>query len=89
MKQDTKETYVDFKIHKTPIGEKDDLFAYFPNEIHNSEMNVCYSHIGQHGGCSPEYAAESRYTKPKQYKDLKKELESIGYKLKVAKVNQI
>ena len=64
------------------LQNKDDLFAYFPDEIADKEGNkTAYSHIGQHSACSPEYARESEPAK--DYQDLKNELESIGYKLKV------
>lgn len=75
--------------------ESSGVFAYFPNEIFSfkapaniyDERNerMCYSHIGQHSGCSPLYANECKEATPEQYADLQTELESIGYKLKICK----
>jgi len=69
------------------VNEKDpedsDLFAYFPEEIHNGEFRTAYSHIGQHGSAHPKYAEESREATPEEYQDLKAELEGIGYNLEV------
>lgn len=70
----------------------DDLFAYFP-DVKSSTLNPnersCYSHVGQHSGCSREYAAESKPAELKKKgaecpaNELIKELESIGYNLLV------
>lgn len=45
------------------------------------DKDTCYSHVGQHSGYSPEYIKECRRATLKEYRDLKKELKSIGYKL--------
>lgn len=61
------------------------ILAVFPEErfgIGNAFQN-CYSHVGQHGGCNPAYIAELKPATPEEYKDLKTELESIGYKLEI------
>lgn len=69
------------------VNEKDpenpDLFAYFPEEPYNEKYNSGYSHVGQHTGVHPQYAAESRPATPEEYAGLKAELESIGYNLEV------
>ena len=68
------------------INEKDtpDLFAYFPFELYDGAgRRTAYSTIGQHSACSPEYANESREAQPYEYKNLKIELESIGYELEI------
>jgi len=69
------------------VNERDpkdaDLFAYFPEEIHNGEFRTAYSHVGQHGSAHPKYAEESRQATPEEYVDLQAELESIGYNLEV------
>ena len=69
------------------INEKDpenaDLFAYFPEEDYNQQYKSGYSHVGQHSGVHPQYAAESRPATPEEYQDLKVELEGIGYNLEV------
>lgn len=69
------------------VNEKDpenpDLFAYFPEEEHNAIHKTGYSHVGQHSGVHPEYAAESRPATPEEYASLKAELEGQGYVLDV------
>jgi len=69
------------------VNEKDpenqDLYAYFPEERYNDQYMSGYSHVGQHTGVHPEYAAESRPATPEEYAPLKAELEGIGYNLDV------
>jgi hypothetical protein len=61
-----------------------DVFAYFPNTIFDARKNkTSYSHIGQHSACSEEYARGCKLATPKEYKDLKNELERMGYVLNV------
>lgn len=81
-------TLVKFRVHP----QTEELFAYFPQldeiSIQNGrmhEMKLCYAHIGQHGTCSPIYQRESRPATPEEYDPLKRELEQIGYVLKVCK----
>jgi len=87
MKKDKFKTKVKFLIHPENItmpGEPGDLFAYFPEMVADHNGNyTSYAHIGQHGSCSPAYAAESTPATPEQYADLKAELESIGYNLEI------
>lgn len=68
------------------------VFAYFPEKIdlvdhwfdkNKTENRACYSHIGQHSGCHPDYANECKPATPEQYADLKKELEGLGYNLEI------
>ena len=69
------------------LQNKDDLFAYFPDEIADIRGNkMSYSHLGQHSACNPEYARESEPAK--DYQDLKNELERIGYDLKVLNISK-
>ena len=63
--------------------ENKDLFAYFPDEDQGRGMKSGYSHIGQHSSVHSDYAMESRQATEEEYKDLKAELESMGYNLKV------
>jgi hypothetical protein len=69
------------------VNEKDpenpDVFAYFPEEIHNGEFRTAYSHIGQHSACHPDYAKESRPATPEESQPLQAELEGLGYNLEV------
>lgn len=59
------------------------VFAYFPELEHSNVQRTCYSHIGQHSACHPDYARECKEATVKQYLDLYEELLSIGYDLKV------
>jgi hypothetical protein len=61
----------------------DDLFAYFPNIEPIKNLNMGYSHIGQHSVCSKKYVNNSRMATKEEYSSLKKELENIGYTLNV------
>jgi hypothetical protein len=62
----------------------DDVFAYFPEEVHNGIIMTCYAHIGQHSACHPDYARDCKEATPEQYNDLKEELEkSVGYELEI------
>ncbi len=76
-------TLVIFLKDKHPYTDSA-VFAYFPDEIRDSQGNkTSYTHIGQHGACSYEYANECKEAKPSEYNDLKEELKNIGYKLQV------
>lgn len=78
--------------HKTDVVflrvPKGRVMAYFPNENYNEDLygdrvKMSYEHIGQHGSCDREYATDCEVASEKEYKDLKEELESIGYNLNV------
>ena len=60
-----------------------ELVALFPEDSHrHGYMTGSYMHIGQHSNC--DYQAVISITTPatpEEYKDLKSELESIGYNL--------
>ena len=48
-----------------------------------------YEHCGQHSQCHPSFVKETKPATPAEYSDLKKELEDIGYNVKVIKrINQ-
>lgn len=75
-------TLVKFLISKD--SDNNEVFAYFPQLKGDNKGNkTCYSHVGQHSACSPEYAKECELANEFQFSDLKTELESIGYELKV------
>jgi hypothetical protein len=61
-----------------------EVIALFP-EQEESRGNVnSYMHIGQHGGADYNHVMQkSKKATPSQYKDLKAELSSIGYKLDI------
>jgi hypothetical protein len=64
-------------------------FAFFPEieegrgRFNNEKLCLSYAHFGQHSACSVEYIKECKKATPEQYKDLKEELTSIGYNLKI------
>ena len=71
-------------VHVVFLKNQGEVYAYFPNMLWNlSGDKGCYQHIGQHGACSIDYAKESTVCTGEEYLELKTELETIGYKLKV------
>jgi hypothetical protein len=85
MKKDTKITEVKFYIE----GNKE-ILAVFPKEPFYHEGHpdykdtfMSYAHVGQHGACSKYYKSLLQEARPKEFADLLKELEGLGYNLKV------
>jgi chromosome segregation and condensation protein ScpB len=66
---------------------KGDIIALFPYEIFNLRGDILsYEHIGQHSGADyDDCILQTTPAKENEYNDLKTELESIGYNLKVVK----
>jgi hypothetical protein len=64
-----------------------EIYAIFPYILCDFEGNVTvYQHIGQHSAGDLQHCIRtSSLAKEEEYKDLKSELESIGYKLDVRK----
>lgn len=65
---------------------QDEVIAIFPDNIYNKQlygktMVDSYMHIGQHSACSVELLDDLQDASEEQYKDLKNELQTIGYKL--------
>lgn len=82
MKKDKEVTEVIFR------KEKDNsITAVFPYlSYRNGHRVTYYSHIGQHGeGNMFALIETTNPAEPEEYTDLKTELESIGYNLKVIK----
>ena len=79
--QDTEDTKVLFRMSD---GE---VTAVFPGIAEDGNFVSCYAHIGQHGSCSRDWYHTTRPATPKEYVDLKAELEGApyGYRLKVMK----
>jgi len=86
MNKDKEITRVIFRI------DSDGVFALFPYEVvvrsgitfHKYVM--CYAHIGQHSSANYNYCIrKSKAASIDEAKDLKKELEDIGYNLKEVK----
>lgn len=92
MKQDKIKTEVIFLIEKDYDESDKETFvenhimAFFPKENYfpyESDTKVCYAHIGQHSACHLDYANQCKEATEEEYKDLKTELESLGYNLKI------
>ena len=61
-----------------------EILAIFPHTKHNKSLVLCYAHSDQHSGA--DYNGVVYHSRPateKEYQDLKKELENIGYSLKI------
>ena len=56
-----------------------------PDSEANPGHILCYAHIGQHSEASMGYYRSGRLARPEEYRDLKVELERIGYDVQVAK----
>ena len=79
-------TDVLFLIEKPEGNLTCNVFAFFPKERYNrieKDIFMSYAHIGQHSSCHSDYAKECKKATKKQYLELKKELENIGYELNV------
>ena len=93
MIQDDFKTNVAFYLATYPADEADEqatkeVIAVFVDENVTTDKDTffdCYAHIGQHSICSKSFLAENcrKINKKEQHKDLKIELESIGYNLNV------
>jgi hypothetical protein len=58
--------------------DNDGALAVFPDLKERNGSFLCYAKIGQHSTCTIHYIKEK--TEPlKEFQELKKELESIGY----------
>ena len=61
-----------------------EILAIFPHTKHHTGFVLCYAHCGQHSGADYNGVVyNSRPATEEEYKDLKKELENIGYSLKI------
>lgn len=77
----TTETRVIFRIWRKG-GE---VLALMPNEEWGPGQCASYEHVGQHGGADYRHCIRAtRPALPHEYADLKTELESIGYRVRVA-----
>lgn len=72
-------TKVIFKILKNEVIA---LFPELPGDNNPYKTCLSYMHIGQHGGASVELS-KLKSAQPAQYYNLQKELESIGYDLRI------
>jgi hypothetical protein len=86
MTKDKHKTDVVFRVDTTKEW-KGTIFALLPHEVSDSKGNVTsYQHIGQHSGADYPYSIRtSRPATQKEYKALKREMESLGYNLNIIK----
>ncbi len=86
MEKDTYITEIIFRVDTTK-DFKGTIFAIMPHDVCDNKGNVTYyQHVGQHsGGCYHTMIETSRLATENEYKDLLKELESLGYNVKVIK----
>lgn len=85
MEKDTYKTDVIFRVDTTK-DFKGTVFALFPHEVERNGLVTSYQHVGQHS--SADYYGciiTSRLATENEAKDLKKELEQLGYNLNVVK----
>lgn len=86
MEKDKHITDVVFRCDKS--GDfKDVVFAMLPHECDDRNGHVtCYQHVGQHSSANYQGCIkDSRPATEEEYKDLKKEMEGLGYNLNVVK----
>jgi hypothetical protein len=76
-----------FNESGNPIVE---VNALFPEMFEGGDCILSYAHIGQHSEINEDFLIDGDVYKHKvetateeEYKDLKKELESIGYELEI------
>ncbi len=87
MQKDTELTDIIFRTETGNSVWKGTVFALFPHECSDNNGNVTsYQHIGQHGSADYHHCiATSKLATPAEYADLKKEMEGLGYKIRVIK----
>lgn len=69
------------------VNLDNEVFALFPDELYNERLYgkdqvMSYMRIGQHGAASRSFMRR-KSVGPEKYASLKRELETIGYKLEV------
>ena len=69
-------------FRKYPDGS---IIALFPEEKWNRMGNCAsYMHVGQHGPADYQHVvASTKPAKPHEYEDLKRELQDLGYGLRI------
>jgi putative ribosome biogenesis GTPase RsgA len=85
MEKDKHTTDIVFRVDTKDF--KGEVFALFPHEVSTREgLVTAYMHVGQHTSADYDYCiSKSRLATEEEAKDLKAELESIGYNIKVVK----
>jgi hypothetical protein len=81
MEKDKEQTNVIFRKYRDG-----DVIALMPEILGDMSPATCqsYMHVGQHGAANPLYViGDTRPAAPAEYADLHKELEGIGYNVKI------
>lgn len=65
------------------MEDQNNVLAFFPEIEWSRGTTMCYSHIGQHSACSPDYVYGLPFATQEQYMPLLQELTSLGYDLTV------
>ena len=85
MEKDNFKTDVIFRVD-TSKNWKGTVYALFPHDAERSGFVTTYQHIGQHSSADYHHCiATSRLATESEYKELKSELEQLGYDLNVVK----
>lgn len=84
METDSYKTDISFRFD-TSKDWKGTIFALLPHEVSTLEGHVTsYQHVGQHSSADYKHCLKSsRPATEKEYSDLKKEMESLGYNINV------
>lgn len=76
---ETRKAYVeDTDVVFVMDGDTKEPLAIFPNDKFPNGMIGCYAHNGQYSKCERKWAKKQPLSQ--NYSDLKRELESVGYK---------
>ena len=86
MEKDNYVTDVIFRVDTTK-DFKGVVYALFPHEVNDSKGSILsYQHVGQHSSVDYQHCiSKSRLASDTEYKELKEELESLGYNLRVVR----
>lgn len=60
-----------------------EVLAVFPDTYEKSGFLMCYARLGQHSYAHTDYLKGLKPATKEQYKELKNELETIGYNLEI------
>lgn len=86
MEKDIHTTDIIFRVDNSK-DFKGTIYALFPHEV--ADHNGCvtsYQHVGQHSSADYNHCIRtSKLANAKEYADLKKEMESIGYNINIVK----
>lgn len=84
-KKDWKLTYDTFSRVVFKVCDDGDVVACLLDVPAMKHCVMSYMHVGQHGDAQMDWCAGLKTATPEQYEDLKAELESLGYLLRVLK----